>query len=268
MSLIPNDLPDAEIPGQLGALLGGLYSGPARLPFVPGGRKAALERLKAFNPARYGSRNHLEGGVSGLSPYLRHGMVSMAEVARAIRTYKSGKDRNELLRQLSWREFFYLVLEQEGEAKVLENLELPKYNARWSDTIPDDIRAAQTGLPCVDAWVSRLEAEGYLHNHERLWFGAYWVHFRKLHWKAGYRLFREHLLDGDVGNNALSWQWVASTFSQKPYFMNKDNIERYSAGKWCRGCTADCPFDFEYETLEKRLFGPSFSRDTKDRGAR
>ena len=258
MSAIPNNIQDSEIPEQLGQLLEGLYSGSPRLPHVPGGRNAALERLKAFNPRHYGARNHLEGNVSGLSPYLRHGMVSMPEVARVLRTFKSGKDRDELLRQLTWREFFYRVMEQEGEARVLENLELPKYTARWTDTIPEDIRAAQTGLPCVDAWVSRLEGEGYLHNHERLWFGAYFVHFRKLHWKAGYRFFREHLLDGDVASNALSWQWVASTFSQKPYFMNKENIDRYSAGKWCRGCRAACPFDAPYETLERRLFG--FSR--------
>jgi deoxyribodipyrimidine photolyase len=37
-----------------------------------------------------------------------------------------------------------------------------------------------------------------------------------------------HLLDGDPASNNLSWQWVASTFSGKPYLFNRENLERYT----------------------------------------
>ncbi len=117
------------------------------------------------------------------------------------------------------------------------------------------MRRAETGLPCADAWVTHLVMDGWLHNHERLWFAAYLVHWRGVDWRAGYAFFREHLLDGDIANNALSWQWVASTFSNKPYFMNQENIEKYSAGLWCRTCRVHCPFRADYATLETRLFG-------------
>ncbi len=251
---IPNNIPDADLAKVLGALLEGLYTGEARLPHQKGGRIAALEALKNYNPKHYSTRNYLDGNVSRLSPYLRHGMLGIVEVADHARTTGAGKDRAELLRQLSWREFFALAHAQWGD-RVLENLEEPKYRAHWTEQMPDDLEDANTDLPCVDAWVKRLKLEGWLHNHERMWFAAYVVHFRKVHWKAGYRMFREHLLDGDVASNALSWQWVASSYSQKPYFMNKENIERYSHGAWCRTCTAVCPFDASYETLERRLFG-------------
>ena len=51
----------------------------------PGGRRAAEQRLAAIDPARYGaSRNHLDGAVTRLSPYIRHGVLTLAEVRDAV----------------------------------------------------------------------------------------------------------------------------------------------------------------------------------------
>ncbi len=246
-----------EITSYLELALAGLYTGSPRAPLLLGGRKAALVQLEHFKAKNYGRRNHTDAPVSRLSAYLRHGQLSISEVATYVRSHVQGRERDEFLKQLSWREFFGLVLEQEG-TKVLENLEEPKYAARWVNQMPDDILAGQTQLPCVDAWVETLLETGYLHNHERLWFAAYVVHFRKIHWKAGYAFFREHLLDGDIASNALSWQWVASTFSHKPYFMNKENIAKFSSNQWCSSCRAKCPFNKSYQTLESELFGGQF----------
>ncbi|GGJ88377.1 FAD-binding domain-containing protein [Deinococcus aquiradiocola] len=251
---LPADLPDDRLPDVLGKALAGLYTGPARLPARPGGRTEALAALHAWTGAGYANRNFLHGNVSRLSMYLRHGMLGLREVAAHARSVMRGRERDEFLRQLAWAEFYRLVLRQEG-ARVLGNLEDPKYPARWTPDLPDDVRTGATGLPCVDAWLRHLMRDGWMHNHERLWFAAYLVHWRGVHWRAGYALFREHLLDGDIANNALSWQWVASTFSNKPYFMNRDNIDRYSSGRWCGTCTAECPFRAPYETLEGQLFG-------------
>ena len=237
--------------------LQGYYTGEARAPALIGGRKAALAHLAAFKAKNYGRRNHTDAPVSRLSAYLRHGMLGITEVAAHIRSLATGRERDEFLKQLTWREFFALVMEQEGMA-VLENLEPAKYPTRWAATLPDDIATGTTGLPCVDAWVENLTETGYLHNHERLWFAAYTVHFRKVHWKAGFTFFRQHLLDGDIASNALSWQWVASTFSHKPYFMNKDNIEKFSHNQWCANCRAKCPFNKSYTALERELFGADY----------
>jgi deoxyribodipyrimidine photo-lyase len=253
-TFIPTDLSDEQVPAVLGQALLGLYTGQARLPERSGGRQSALLALKNYSGKDYAGRNNLRGNVSRLSMYLRHGMLSITEVAEHARGAMRGRDLAEFLRQLTWHEFFALVLAQEG-TRVLSNLEEPKYPATWTDHLPDDVRAAQTGLPCADAWITHLVQEGWMHNHERLWFAAYLIHWRKIDWRAGYRFFREHLLDGDIASNALSWQWVASTFSAKPYFMNQENIEKYSSGRWCQGCTAQCPFRGEYAELEHELFG-------------
>jgi deoxyribodipyrimidine photo-lyase len=246
-----------DIKTYLETALSGLYTGTAKAPALVGGRSAALERLKNFRAKNYGRRNHTDAPNSLLSAYLRHGMLEIVEVANHIRQVATGRERDEFLKQLSWREFFNLVLEQEGEA-VLANLEPAKYAAKWQNDLPQDLENGETGLPCVDAWVEKLVQTGYLHNHERLWFAAYTVHFRKTDWKAGFLFFRQHLLDGDIASNALSWQWVASTFSSKPYFMNKDNIQKFSGNQWCAGCTAWCPFDRSYVKLEQELFGGNF----------
>jgi deoxyribodipyrimidine photo-lyase len=247
----------AEITAYLTEQLQGLYSTQPIPSAMPGGRRAALERLAAFKSDGYSRRNFVNAPTSQLSAYLRHGVLSIVEVAEHVRQHGRGKERLEFLKQLCWHEFFGLVLEQDGAA-VLEDLEAPKYPVRWHDHLPDDVREAQTGLPCVEAWVNRLISTGYMHNHERLWFAAYLVHWRGVDWKAGYRFFREHLLDGDIASNALSWQWVASTFSSKPYFMNQANIQKYSSDAYCRTCEAACPFRKTYEQLERELFGASY----------
>jgi deoxyribodipyrimidine photo-lyase len=89
-----------------------------------------------------------------------------------------------------------------------------------------------------------------------MWLAAYVVHWRRVRWQAGARWFLQHLLDGDPASNNLSWQWVASSFSHKPYLFNRANLERFGAGHHCQGCPAArrCPFDASYEALEQRLF--------------
>jgi deoxyribodipyrimidine photo-lyase len=246
-----------EITAHLAESLYGLYSTESVPSDLRGGRRAALERLRAFTARGYTRRNFVDARTSRLSADLRHGLLSITEVADHLRRHASGQERREILKQLTWREFFMLVLEQEG-TRVLDNLEAPKYTVRWQPELPDDVREARTGLPCVDAWVQRLVRFGYLHNHERLWFAAYLVHWRRVHWQAGFRFFREHLMDGDIASNALSWQWVASTFSSKPYFMNRDNIAKYSGNEHCAACQAACPFRKPYAVLERELFGASY----------
>jgi deoxyribodipyrimidine photo-lyase len=54
-----------------------------------------------------------------------------------------------------------------------------------------------------------------------------------------------HLLDGDWASNALSWQWVAGTFSTKKYIANQENINRYT-GSTQTGTI----LDISYEELE------------------
>jgi deoxyribodipyrimidine photo-lyase len=89
-----------------------------------------------------------------------------------------------------------------------------------------------------------------------MWLAAYIIHWRRIQWQAGAKWFLQHLLDGDPASNNMSWQWVASTFSHKPYFFNRENLERYTKGVYCRQCPlyGKCDFEGSYEELEARLF--------------
>jgi deoxyribodipyrimidine photo-lyase len=87
-----------------------------------------------------------------------------------------------------------------------------------------------------------------------MYLAAYVVHFRKVKWQAGARWFMTHLLDADIASNNLSWQWVASTFSHKPYIFNLDNVDKY-CGRLVN-CTIEANPELagSYEALTQRLF--------------
>ena len=92
---------------------------------------------------------------------------------------------------------------------------------------------------------------GYLHNQARMKVASYVVHFRRVHWSAGADWFLTHLLDGDLGSNHLSWQWVASTFGAKPYIFNQENLDKWSGKRWHQ---KDSPLNASYEQITERLF--------------
>lgn len=235
------------------------YLGDPAPATLPGGRTEALRRLHAYDPAAYGrTRNFLDASVSRLSAYLRHGMISLVEVRDHLKAaFPNDPARlEEFLRQLSWCDFFEKVLAWHGR-ELDEDLEDPKHGVARSARIPLDVVRGDTGLPCVDGMLGELFADGYLHNHARLWFAAYLCHFRGVRWQEGARLFRQFLYDGDVASNSCSWQWVEGTFASKPYFMNKENVATFSGGKWCDSCRVKCPFDADYPTLQHRLFAGS-----------
>lgn len=214
--------------------------------------------LAHLDPAAYAAtRNFLTGAVTRLSPYLRHGVVSLAEV-RAAALRAAPQSAAKLINELGWRDYYRRVYSVIGRG-VWRDLEAHKsgWLAReYAATLPADIVAGATGLACIDAFSHELRTTGYLHNHARMWLAAYIVHFRRVRWQAGARWFLTHLLDGDPASNNLSWQWVASTFSHKPYFFNRENLEKYTDGVYCANCPrrGRCDFEGEYATLEQRLF--------------
>jgi deoxyribodipyrimidine photo-lyase len=243
------------------AQLQGCFLGEQRPNTLTGGRSEALRLLRAYDPASYGrTRNFLAGNVSHLSPYFRHGMISPVETVDYIRANYTGEltQIEEFFRQLAWRDFFEKVLSWYGRG-LDEDLEEPKHGVKRSDRLPLDVVQGETALPCMDGMLQQLFAEGYLHNHERLWFAAYLCHFRGVRWQEGARLFRQYLYDGDVASNSASWQWVEGTFASKPYFMNRENIAKFSDGRWCNSCRVRCPFDADYPTLQHKLFGGSIA---------
>ena len=50
-----------------------------------------------------------------------------------------------------------------------------------------------------------------MHNRGRLIVGSFLTKTLYLDWREGARHFLHHLVDGDIANNQLNWQWVAGT---------------------------------------------------------
>lgn len=240
--------------------LAGLYGEPVEqakpAPYI-GGRKAALEALANFAVEAYAhTRNNLNGNVSRLSFHIRHGVLGLREVAESVRDrFGRSHDALKFWQELGWRQFWRMVYARLGN-RIYGDLETPKVNlgGKFPEELPEEIQKGRTGLVCMDESVRELIETGYMHNHARMWFASFVIHFRKLGWKAGERFFYRHLLDGDPASNALSWQWVASTFSHRPYLFNKENVRENGGKKWCEKCRAQCPFDATYPELERRLF--------------
>lgn len=217
-----------------------------------GGRLAASRKLNSVDIATYSrNRNFLNGAVTHLSPYIRHGCLTLNETFASIKK-RFGADAEKLVFQLAWRDYWRQVWYANGDA-IFNEMEPPKVAISHA-ALGEDIREGKTGLPCMDGFISDLKTSGYVHNHARMWLASYVVHHRKMDWKAAADWFEAQLLDGDFASNHLSWQWVTSTFSSKPYFFNKETLSRYTGAKYCATCTVDCPFDASYETLNDRLF--------------
>ena len=238
-------------------------------PFV-GGRRAAEQRLAEIDPPRYArTRNGLDGAVTRLSPYIRHRVVSLAEVRDAVLTkVHKPYQATKLIQELAWHDYFQRVYAAVGSRGVWESLEPWKTGLGPGDyavDLPADIPAAETGVDWVDDLARELHEVGYLHNHARLWLACYVVHARRVSWQAGARWFLQHLVDGDPASNNLSWQWVASTFGAKPYYTNREAIVKFSAGRFGKrneGRGSD-PLDAEYAAVQDRLFptGPEATQD-------
>ena len=207
---------------------------------------ASLEaRLSAIDIAAYGTtRNHLNGKVTQLSPYITHGFISIPELFDRLPELKLV---DKLAFEFGWREFFHHVWSREGE-RILSDLRPGLPGVHYADELPGDIRGGRSGLAVIDRAVHELYSTGYLHNHARMWLASYVVHLRKVSWRTGADWMFAHLLDGDLASNHLSWQWVAATFSSKPYLFNAENVARYAPADWhCAGSVLDT----SYERLDR-----------------
>lgn len=228
-----------------------------------GGRREALKRLNTLDIEAYNrNSNFLNGSVSKLSPYFRHGCITLKESSDHVRN-RFGASSIKFVEELARHDYWRRVWHGFGNG-IFSDMEDPKV-VLGDKLMPDFIRQGITGLPCMDGFVRDLVHEGYVHNHARKWFAAYVVHWLKVDWRETADWFENHLLDGDKGINHLSWQWVASLFSSKPYYFNKESLARHTGEKYCATCKVNCPFDASHEALNEKLFANTNSAKAKVR---
>jgi deoxyribodipyrimidine photo-lyase len=232
---------------------------PGRQAPHPGGRTAGLARLQQFPLEKYGKeRNFIDGSVSQLSPYLSRGCLELEEVRQWALQQPKSHSTEKFVSELAWRAFFHLVYTEEGD-RIFQAIEKPKVSMQnHLREMPEDIIRGKTGIASMDTFIRMLQETGYLHNHARMYLASYIVHFRKIHWRSGADWMYGLLIDGDFASNHLSWQWVASTFSNKPYIFNQENLERYAGSILPDDPHPDDPFNYSYEELEARLFAGEY----------
>lgn len=218
------------------------------LPLSPAALNSAIAAIDVRAYER--TRNRLNGRVTRLSPAITHGLTTIPALFAQLTDSHRLTLKDKLAFEFGWREFFHHVWHRAGDA-ILADLRPALPGVHYTHTLPDDLREGRTGLPVIDRAVHTLYQSGYLHNHARLWLASYTVHLRKVHWRVAADWLYGHLLDGDLASNHLSWQWVAGTFSSKPYLFNAENVARHAPPDWhCERSAIDCSYE-ELEALAR-----------------
>lgn len=225
---------------------------------ILGGRSEAEKKLSQIDPIKYAkTRNYGDGAITSLSPYIRHGILSLNEVRHAaFKKCSQPQQAKVFLQELAWRDYWQYIYAQRPEW-IWQDIEDYKTGFRadeYADHLPEDIKIGQTGVACLDEFIRQLITTGYLHNHARMYLASYVVHFRRIKWQCGAAWFLEHLVDADHASNNLSWQWIASTFSNKPYIFNLENVATYFPGLINLKPEDNLPIAQSYETLQMQLF--------------
>ena len=233
-NFLPQSLDDAEynLPTSEELDIDESQCGPC---LYPGGESEALRRLDdkvCFEKAKWvrefekpqTSPNSLEPSTTVLSPYLKYGCLSARTFYwRLIDVYSGAKHSKppvSLMAQLYWREFFYTAGSQ------IKNFDKMKGNAickqiPW-DNNPTMLEAwanAKTGYPFIDAIMTQLRTEGWVHHLARhsvacfLTRGDLWQS-----WEKGKEVFEELLLDADWSLNAANWMWLSASSFFRQYF--------------------------------------------------
>ncbi|XP_008403715.1 cryptochrome circadian regulator 5 isoform X2 [Poecilia reticulata] len=192
----------------------------------PGGEQEALRRLDehmkrtgwvcSFEKPQT-SPNSLSPSTTVLSPYVTFGCLSARtfwwRLTEVYRGRKHSAPPVSLHGQLLWREFFYTCsVGIPNFNKMNDNPVCTKVD--W-DTNQQNLaawREARTGFPFIDAIMTQLRQEGWIHHLARhavacfLTRGDLWIS-----WEEGQKVFEDLLLDGDWALNAGNWQWLSAS---------------------------------------------------------
>ena len=204
---VPDAATGSGIPG-----LDDLVSGARSPQVAPGGEtagRAALTAWARFGLAEYGDRHDdLPGdATSRIAPYLRFGCLSPLDV---IHTVAGRPGAEPFVRQLCWRDFYAQCLAARPGAAWAD------YRTRGDDWNDDPAAftawtEGRTGYPVVDAAMRQLRLEGFVHNRARMITASFLTKDLYLDWRLGARWFLDWLVDGEIANNNLNWQWTAGT---------------------------------------------------------
>jgi deoxyribodipyrimidine photo-lyase len=205
--------------------------------------KAILAKIDQVDPIQYGkTRNYIDGAVTCLSPYISRGVISTRQILLIM--LKKGYQIQQIesfVKELCWRDYFQRVGQHKDLKTDIKHRQEPILNHGISSALLN----AKTGIQAIDNAINQLYQTGYMHNHCRMYTASLVCNIAKSHWHQPAQWMYYHLLDGDWASNACSWQWVAGANSNKKYYANQENINRYAHTN-----QVNTFLDISYEVLE------------------
>jgi deoxyribodipyrimidine photo-lyase len=214
----PRSWPRSLNVGELGLEPTIDWAGGLREIWHPGeaGASRMLRRFlgKGLSTYTQGRDRPDEAGTSRLSPHLHFGEISIRQVWAAVDSSESYR------RELGWREFAHHLLFHFPETPE-QPLRGNFADFPWHSD-PAKLRAWQlgrTGYPIVDAGMRELWHTGWMHNRVRMIVASFLVKDLLIPWQQGAAWFWDTLVDADLANNTLGWQWTAGCGADAaPYF--------------------------------------------------
>ncbi len=166
-------------------------------------------------------------GTSRLSPHLHFGEITPRQIWHAVRRHAEAMQVSEttwrswqFLTEVGWREFAHHLLFHFPSTPE-QPLRADFARFRWRRD-PAWLKAWQrgaTGYPIVDAGMRELWTTGWMHNRVRMIVASFLVKDLLLSWQEGARWFWDTLVDADLAQNTLGWQWTAGCGADAaPYF--------------------------------------------------
>ena len=194
---------------------------------VKGGRDEALKILN--NLSKYkdyeDDRDQLTYSTTFLSTYLKFGCVSIVETYNHMKKHKL----TPLIRQLYWRQFFFILSRYNYNSYHFSDEFFPKVN--WKNNISEAkaLWTGMTGYPIIDCGVRQLLQTGYMHNRLRLYVSNFAI--KVLHqnpfapvW-GGQVQFSKLLIDCCYANNYGNWNNTLGPYDIPGYRYGKANTK-------------------------------------------
>ncbi|GAB6196686.1 cryptochrome/photolyase family protein [Lysobacter xanthus] len=163
-------------------------------------------------------------GTSRLSPHLHFGEIAPWRVVEAVERLRGPVPDTHIdsfVRELVWREFATHLLHHTPQSAD-RDLD-PRFAgfdwARPPRRMLQAWRRGRTGVPILDAGMRELWTTGWMHGRVRMLVASYLCKHLRVHWRTGAEVFWDSLVDADLANNSMGWQWVAGTGADAaPYF--------------------------------------------------
>jgi deoxyribodipyrimidine photo-lyase len=219
---------------------------PAPSPRFRGTQVAADAALAAFDVTGYAAKRSevrpvKRRGASALSPWIRHGHLTLPRVWEA--TKGPSRDVEKFRDELLWQEYARHTYARlgKGMAKPIRYQPVERVGSQHTQHALDPW---DRSMLCVSTVLDELETDGWMVNQTRMWMASQWTVRHGAPWREGEDHFFRHLLDGSRAANRLGWQWTVGAGTGKPYGFSRWQVEK-RAPNLCDSCTHRnaCPIE-------------------------